>query len=104
MCQHKLGMSERAACRVTGQARSTQQRTPRAETVDDPDRWLRGWLNEWANLEGNARKGYRRAWADLRYEEGLVINKKRVHRVWREEGLQVGEDRRSVRVRLVVCR
>ena len=23
MCQHKLGMSERAACRVTGQARST---------------------------------------------------------------------------------
>ena len=97
-------MSERAACRVTGQARSTQQRTPRADTVDDPDRWLRDWLNEWANLEGNARKGYRRAWADLRYEEGLVINKKRVHRVWREEGLQVGEDRRSVRVRLVVCR
>ena len=98
MCQHKLGMSERAACRVTGQARSTQQRTPKAETVDDPDRWLRDWLNEWAHCPENVRNGYRRVWADLRYEEGLAVNKKRVHRVWREEGLQVAKRRRRKRV------
>ena len=70
MLQDRLDLSEREACRVTGQARSTQQRTRKADTVDDPDRWLRDWLNEWANKPDNARKGYRRAWADLRYEEG----------------------------------
>jgi len=51
---------------------------------------LREWLNEWAHAEGNARKGYRRAWADLR-ANGHQINVKRVHRVWREEGLQVAK-------------
>lgn len=98
MLQDRLGMSQRLACRVTGQARSTQQRTPRREQPDDPDRWLRDWLNEWANKDVNARKGYRRAWADLRHEEHQVINKKRVHRVWREEGLQVAKRRRRKRV------
>ena len=97
MLQDRLEMSERQACRVTGQARSTQQRTPKCERPDDPDRWLRVWLNTWANLDGNARKGYRRAWADLR-AEGHEINKKRVHRVWRDEGLQVARRRRRKRV------
>jgi transposase InsO family protein len=97
MCRDKLGMSERAACRVTGQARSTQRRTRRAEQPDDPDRWLRDWLNTWATTEGNARKGYRRAWADLR-AEGHEINKKKVHRLWRQEGLQVAVRRRRKRV------
>ncbi len=98
MCQDKLGMSERAACRVTGQARSTQRRTPRHDSPDtDPDRWLRDWLNTWANTDGNARKGYRRAWAELRHD-GHEINPKRVHRIWREEGLQVGRQRRRKRV------
>ncbi len=97
MLQDRLELSEREACRVTGQARSTQRRTPRCERPDEPDRWLRDWLNTWANLEGNARKGYRRAWADLRHE-GHEINKKRVHRVWREEGLQVARRRRRKRV------
>ena len=98
MLQERLEMSERQACRVTGQARSTQRRSPRCERPDDPDRWLRDWLNEWANTDGNARKGYRRAWADLRYEHGHIINKKRVHRIWREEGLQVAKRRRRKRV------
>lgn len=67
-------MSERAACRVTGQSRSTQRRTPRSEDPEtDPDRWLREWLNEWAHAEPNTRKGYRRAWADLR-ADGHQIN------------------------------
>ena len=98
MLQERLDMSQRLACRVRGQARSTQQRTPKADTPDDPDRWLRDWLKDWANTPENARKGYRRAWSDLRYEEGLVINKKRVHRIWREEGLQVAKRRRRKRV------
>lgn len=81
MLKDRLAMSERKACRVTGQARSTQRRTPKAETPADPDKWLRDKLNRWATTDGNTRKGYRRAWADLRHE-GHVINKKRVHRLW----------------------
>jgi transposase InsO family protein len=30
-----------------------------------------------------------RAWAALRYDEGRVVNKKKLGRLWREEGLQV---------------
>jgi putative transposase len=30
-----------------------------------------------------------RAWAALRYDERREVNKKKVHRLWREEGLQV---------------
>ena len=33
--------------------------------------------------------GFRRAWAALRYDERRQVNKKKVHRLWREEGLQV---------------
>lgn len=97
MLQDRLDISERQACRVTGQSRSTQQRTPKTETPTDPDRWLRDWLNNWATTDGNTRKGYRRAWADLRHE-GHVINRKRIHRLWREEGLQVAKRRRRKRV------
>jgi hypothetical protein len=32
---------------------------------------------------------FRRAWAALRYDEGREVNKKKIHRLWREEGLQV---------------
>lgn len=32
--------------------------------------------------------GFRRAWAALRFDEKLLVNKKKVHRLWREEGLQ----------------
>ena len=35
----------------------------------------------------NPRYGYRRVWALLR-REGWAVNKKRVHRLWREEGSQ----------------
>ncbi|NKX90951.1 IS3 family transposase [Nocardia coubleae] len=33
--------------------------------------------------------GFHRAWATLRYDEGGEVNKKKVHRLWREEGLQI---------------
>ena len=38
----------------------------------------------------NPRYGYRRVWALLR-REGWPVNKKRVHRLWRQEGLKVPE-------------
>jgi putative transposase len=46
----------------------------------------RAWLRDWAGQ--NPRKGFRRAWADIR-AEGTVVNKKKVQRLWREEGLRV---------------
>jgi putative transposase len=44
----------------------------------------------------NPRYGYRRVWALLR-REGWQLNKKRVHRLWREEGLKVPERQRKRR-------
>lgn len=44
----------------------------------------------------NPRYGYRRVWALLR-GEGWSVNKKRVHRLWREEGLKVPERQRKWR-------
>jgi putative transposase len=42
----------------------------------------------------NPRYGYRRVWALLR-REGWPVNKKRVHRLWKEEGLKVPEKQRK---------
>jgi putative transposase len=44
----------------------------------------------------NPRYGYRRVWALLR-REGWPINKKRVYRLWRQEGLKVPDGRRKKR-------
>jgi len=97
MAIERHGCSERFACRVLGQSRSTQRRTPRHQRPDDPDRWLRDWLTTWAARPKNRRKGYRRAWADLRHE-GHLVNRKRVQRVWQCEKLQVSTRRRRKRV------
>lgn len=94
---NRLGCSQRFACRVALQSRSTQRRTPKRETPDDPDRWLRDWLNDFAHKQNNQRKGYRRAHADLR-AEGYLVNRKKVQRIWREEGLQVKVRKRRKRV------
>jgi putative transposase len=39
-------------------------------------------------LAGEPRYGYRRVWSLLR-REGWPVNKKRVHRLWRQKGLKV---------------
>ncbi len=44
----------------------------------------------------NPRYGYRRVWTMLR-REGWPVNKKRVHRLWREEGLKVPQKQRKRR-------
>ena len=89
MLQARLELSERRACRVTGQHRSTQRRLPARGRGDDA---LRTELHAFSR--GHPRWGYRRAWATLR-EEGWAVNRKRVQRLWREEGLRVPAKRRK---------
>lgn len=85
LCQVK-GMSERAACRTVGLSRSTYRRLPVKLTPADPDAQLRQRLR--THSIKNPCHGFRRAWAALRYDENMLVNKKKVHRLWREEGLQ----------------
>ncbi|WP_264034051.1 IS3 family transposase [Mycolicibacterium murale] len=82
-----LGMSERLACKAVGLARSTCRRLPQAQTPADPDTEMRAWLRSYATK--HPCHGFRRAWAALRYDERRDVNKKKIHRLWREEGLQV---------------
>ena len=76
-------VSERRACLVVGQVRSTQRRACRSP--NDEPRLLRR-IVELATQYG--RYGYRRVTALLR-EEGFRVNHKRVERLWRREGLKV---------------
>ena len=81
--QQKFGASERLACWVLGQHRSTQ-RHHRAPPDDE------GPLIK-ANVvlaSRYGRNGYRRITAMLR-AEGWQVNLKRVERTWRREGLRV---------------
>ncbi len=80
-------MSERLACTAVGLARSTYRRLPMGQTPADPDAELRTWLRWYATK--HPCHGFRRAWAALRYDERREVNRKKVHRLWREEGLQV---------------
>lgn len=89
MLQDRLGLSERRACRIAGQPRSTQRHQP--EVAPD-DAALRKRLREISGLK--KRWGYRRAHARL-IEEGWSVNKKRVQRLWREEGLRVPQRKRK---------
>jgi putative transposase len=89
MLEDRLGLSERRACQIAGQHRSTQRREP---VVSEDDAALRARLRELSRER--PRWGYRRAHADL-LAEGWEINRKRVQRVWREEGLRVPRRRRK---------
>ncbi len=48
---------------------------------------MRAWLRAYATKRPCHR--FRRAWAAWRYDEHREVNKKKIHRLWREEGLQV---------------
>lgn len=76
-------MSQRRACQTVGQPRSTQRYLPRPR---DDERSLVKRMRE---LSGkHPRYGYRRITALLR-REGWAVNRKRVHRLWKREGLKV---------------
>ena len=78
-----FGVSERFACRILGQHRSTQRKI--AKTPDD-EAALTADIIALATQYG--RYGYRRITALLR-NAGWVVNFKRVERIWRREGLKV---------------
>jgi len=74
--------SERKACKVIGCARSTVRYERR---VRDDEAALRKRMREL--VKKHKRYGARRILAKLK-REGWRVNKKRVHRIWKEEGLQ----------------
>ena len=77
------GVSERLACRVLGQHRSTQRKKL---TKPDDEVALTADITSLATQYG--RYGYRRITAMLR-QRGWRVNAKRVARIWRREGLKV---------------
>lgn len=93
MLRDRFGVSERHACRLVGQHRSTQRLEPPVPAVDDAD--LRDWLRAFSKRR--PRWGWRRAAKGLR-REGHKINNKRVQRLWREEGLRVPYKARKKRM------
>ncbi len=91
MVRDRLGVSERWACRVLGQHRSTERYEPKRA---EDDAVLRAELRQFS--KDRPRWGYRRAHHHLR-ELGWDVNRKRVQRLWREEGLRVPQRRRKRR-------
>lgn len=76
------GVSQRRACALVAANRATVRYQPRAGTDDALAQRLA------ALAQRHPRYGYRRVWALLR-REGWVVNRKRVHRLWRTAKLQV---------------
>lgn len=81
--QDRRGVSERRVSRALGQPRATQRshRLPRHFK-----RRLVGRVLEL--VRPHPRQGYRRMWALLRRVERRV-NRKRIHWLWRRQGLKV---------------
>ncbi len=79
----KFCVSERFACKVLGQHRSTQRKKPQGRPDEEV---LTADIIRLASRYG--RYGYRRITAMLR-SEGWTVNAKRVERIWRREGLKV---------------
>ena len=79
----RFGVSQRRACRVTGQHRSTQRLAARPRPAEEDK--LRRRLR--AIARRHPRWGWKKAHVILR-REGWAINRKRTQRLWREEGLR----------------
>jgi putative transposase len=78
-----LNISERRACRVINQSRSTKRYRPKF--TNDKIK-IRSQVIDLAKEYG--RYGYKRITILMR-QEGFMVNKKQVYRIWREEGLKV---------------
>jgi putative transposase len=89
MLQDRLGLSERRACVIVGQHRSTQRHQAAGAAGDQG---LRAELRRISRRR--PRWGYRRA-HQLLLEQGWRVNRKRTQRLWREEGLRVPQRRRK---------
>jgi len=80
----KLAVSERRACKVLNQARTTQRRNL---SLPSDEKRLTDNIIALATQYG--RYGYRRITALLNNEYGWRVNHKRVERIWKREGLKV---------------
>lgn len=89
--QTMLNVSERRACQVVKQPRSTQRYAVKER---DGERVLVQRML--ALVRRHPRYGYRRVWVLLR-SEGFRVNVKRVYRLWRREGLRVPRKQRKKR-------
>ncbi len=78
-----MELSERRACEVLQQPRTTQRYEPK---LPDKDKALVAAMKRLAKK--HLRYGYRFITAKLR-QDGWQVNHKRVQRIWRKEGLQV---------------
>jgi len=85
-------VSQRRACKSLGVSRSTQRYV--AKEVSTEEKKLIARLHELARKY--PRYGYRMMTAKLR-QEGWRVNRKRVYRVWRREGLKVPKKTRKRR-------
>ena len=92
LLQERFGVSQRRACRVLGQQRSTQRQPPKKATEEE-ERLVARMLEL---VRKHPRYGYRRIWALLR-REGWRVNRKRIHRLWRQQGLKVPRKQRKKR-------
>ena len=89
--QESFGVSQRRACRLVGQPRSTQRQRPK--TSEEEERLVRRMLEL---VRRHPRFGYRRISVLLR-REGWRVNRKRVYRLWRQQGLKVPRKQRKKR-------
>jgi transposase InsO family protein len=88
MLQQRFDVSERLACKVTGQSRSVQRYIPtQTHDEDELTRAIVGLASEYG------RYGYRRITALLNHQ-GFEVGKDRVQRIWRREGLKVPKKQR----------
>ena len=85
-------MSQRRACQVLGQPRSSQRY--QAKDVTQQERNLVTQIHEL--VRKYPRYGYRFITAKLR-QEGWQVNFKRIYRLWRREGLKVPKKTREKR-------
>ncbi len=81
--QRELPVSQRRACKTLQQPRATQRYRPKRPERDRP--LVKRMLEL---VRRHPRYGYRRIAALLR-QEGWNVNRKRVYRLWRQEGLKV---------------
>ena len=89
--QHSFSVSERRACQVVGQPRSSHRYTP--QVPDDEPRLIAHMLQVAKEFP---RYGYRMVTHKLR-QHGWRVNAKRVYRLWRREGLKVPKKERKAR-------
>ena len=79
------GLSERRSCALVGMSRSSFRYRARPREADEALVWR---LRALARTPRKERYGYRRMWVELG-RSGLMVNPKRVRRLWRLAGLSL---------------